>query len=111
MVEMPQDLSDDEMAGYKLVLEACEEPLRQIVSNAGCNGDLWVERVREAEDYHGVDATDMAIRNLVEAGIVDPAKVVLSAIVNAVSVSSTLLTTEVLIRKPNIPKPGDLRDF
>ena len=111
MVEVPQDLSEDERAGYNLVLEACEEPVRQIVSNAGFNGDLWVERVREAEDYHGVDATDMVIKNLVEAGIVDPTKVVLSAIVNAVSVSSTLLTTEVLIRKPNIPKPGDSQVF
>jgi chaperonin GroEL len=110
-VEIPEDLSEDELAGFRLVLESCEEPLRQIINNAGANGDLWVERVREAEDYHGVDATDMTLKNLVEAGIVDPTKVVVSTLVNAVSISSTLLTTEVLIRKPNTPKPGDARGF
>jgi chaperonin GroEL len=51
----------------------------------------------------------MTMKNMIEAGIVDPTKVVLSALTNAVSVSSTLLTTEVLIRKPGVPKPGDIQ--
>lgn len=102
-----RDLSEDSLAGYTLVLKACEEPLRKIVANAGYNGDLWVERVQAGESPYGVDVTDMTIRDLLAFGVVDPTKVVVSALVNAVSISSTLLTTEVLIRKPNLPKPGD----
>jgi len=100
MVEVPEDLREDEKAGFKLVLKACEAPLSQIVTNAGQSGPVWVQRVKEADDYFGVDATDMTLKNLVEAGILDPTKVVLSAITNAVSVVSTILTTETIIRKP-----------
>lgn len=103
-VEVPVNLSDDERAGFKLVLQACEAPLRSIVNNAGANGDLWVERVKESAEFFGVDATDMVIKNLMEAGVVDPTKVVRSSLTNAVSVSSTLLTTETMIRKPEKPQ-------
>lgn len=99
-VVVPEGLAEDVLAGFKLVLEACESPLRRIVSNAGESGPVWAAKVAEAEDFFGVDATDMQIKNMLEAGIVDPTKVVLSAITNAVSVSSTLLTTETVIRKP-----------
>jgi chaperonin GroEL len=108
-IEIPADLLEEEAPGFRLVLEACSEPLRRIVSNAGESGPVWAARVREAEDHVGLDATDMTLKNMIEAGIVDPTKVVLSALTNAVSVSSTLLTTEVLIRKPGIPKPGDIQ--
>lgn len=110
-VEPSNTLSEDELVGYRLVLEACEEPLRQIISNAGFNGDLWVERVKAVDNPFGVDASDMTLKDLITSGVVDPTRVVLSSITNAVSVSSTLLTTEVLIRKPNPPKPGDLQKF
>lgn len=99
-VRIPDDLGEEERAGFKLVLRACEEPLRKIVSNAGESGPVWADRVREAPDFYGVDATDMTLKHMLEAGIVDPTKVVLSALTNAVSVSSTLLTTETVIRKP-----------
>lgn len=108
-IEKPEDLGDDESEGFKLVLEACHEPLNRIVSNAGESGAVWVSRVREADEHIGLDATDMTLKNLIEVGIVDPTKVVLSALTNAVSVSSTLLTTEVLIRKPGVTKPGDIQ--
>jgi chaperonin GroEL len=97
----------DEEIGFNLVLKACEIPLRQIVINAGESGPVWVERVKEATDeFVGVDATDMQLKNLLEAGVIDPTKVVRCALINAVSVASTMLTTEVLVRKPtNSSKP------
>jgi chaperonin GroEL len=108
-VQVPEGMEVDEAAGYRLVLEACEEPLTRIVKNAGGEGSVWVARVREAEPHFGLDATDLSLKNMLEAGIVDPTKVVVSALTNAVSVSSTLLTTEVLIRKGSTLKPGDIQ--
>jgi chaperonin GroEL len=101
--------SDDEVIGFNLVLKACEIPLKQIVTNAGESGSVWVQKVKEADEFDGVDATDMTIKNLLEAGVIDPTKVVRCALVNAVSIVSTMLTTETLIRKPNkAEKPGNL---
>lgn len=102
--------TDEEMVGFNLVLKACEAPLRQIVDNAGQSGLVWVERVKAVEDeFVGVDATDMQLKNLLEAGILDPTKVVRSALLNSVSVVSTMLTTEILVRKPSKPmNPGDM---
>jgi chaperonin GroEL len=95
-------INHDEQVGFDVVLKACEVPLRQIVFNAGANGDVWVERVKEiGDEFVGVDATDMTLKNLLEAGIIDPTKVVRSALANSVSVVSTMLTTETLIRKPS----------
>jgi chaperonin GroEL len=92
----------DENSGFDLVLRACEEPMRVIVRNAGKQGDLWVEKVKEQEDpMVGVDATSVQLKNLLEAGIVDPVKVVRCALANAVSVSSTILTAETMVRKPD----------
>lgn len=100
--------TEEEMPGFQLVLRACEAPLRQIVQNAGSNGHVWVEKVRDAdEQFVGVDATDMTLKNMLDAGILDPVKVVRNALTNAVSVSSTFLTTEAIIRKPEA-KPGDM---
>lgn len=98
----------DQGHGFRLVLRACEAPLRQIIENAGENGGLWVDRVKNADNpFSGVDATCMTITNMLEAGIIDPTKVVRCAITNAVSVASTMLTTETLIRKPGSTKPAD----
>jgi chaperonin GroEL len=98
-----------EIAGFKLVLAACEEPMRLIVSNGGKNGDVWVERVKAEDDPElGVDATDMTIKCMLEAGILDPLKVARCAVANAVSVAGILLTTEATIVKGRPAKPGDL---
>jgi len=106
--ELP-DLSEDQSIGFKLVLRGCEAPLRQIVKNAGESGDVWIDRIQNTDDpFIGVDAMGMELVNMLEAGIVDPVKVVRCAIANAVSVASTMLTTEALIRKPSPPKPGDV---
>lgn len=99
--------NDDERHGYNLVLRACEEPLRQIVSNAGESGPVWVHKVKNAEDPNvGLDARSMQLTNLLEAGVLDPVKVVRCALANAVSVSSTMLTTETVIVKP-VAKPAE----
>jgi len=95
----------DEVAGYKLVLQGCRIPLKQIVYNAGGSGEVLVEKVLEQEDsFVGVDATDLSLKNMVESGIIDPLKVVRCALANAVSVAGTMLTTEVLVRKPEKPE-------
>lgn len=101
-------INDTEWAGFNLVLQACEEPLRLIVSNAGKVGEVFVEKVKEFEDdYVGVDATDLQFKHLPENGIIDPTKVVRSALANSVSVVGTVLLTEAVIRKPKPAKPGD----
>jgi chaperonin GroEL len=97
---------DDEQHGFNLVLKACSEPLRQIVYNAGASGEVWAHKVQEAEEHMGVDARDMSLKNMLEAGILDPTKVVRSALTNAVSVAGMLLTTETVIRKPEKPEPA-----
>jgi len=94
-------VDDDWETGYELVMLACRKPLETIVSNAHRNGAVWVERVLASKDrFVGVDARSMELVNLVEAGIVDPLKVVRNALTNAVSIASTMLTTETLVRKP-----------
>jgi chaperonin GroEL len=102
-------INEDEWAGFRLVLDACEEPLRQIVSNAGKVGEVYVEKLKEIEDDNvGVDATDLKFKNLLDAGIIDPTKVVRSALANAVSVVGTLLLTEAMIRKPKPAKAAEV---
>lgn len=106
----PMPVGDEEIAGFKLVLKACEAPFKQILRNAGANGDVWLERLDGLEDNDdalGVDATDLKIKNLLEAGIVDPTKVARCAIMNAVSAVGTLLTTEAVIHKDKAPRPGE----
>lgn len=103
----PLPNGDEEMAGFKLVLQACEEPFRAIVHNAGDRPDRYVDRVREsAEEDMGLDGRTMKFVNLREAGVFDPTKVVLATITNAVSVSGTMLTTEAAIHKPAPEQPG-----
>lgn len=97
--ELPQDT--DEETGFELVLKACSEPLRQIASNAGHVGEVIVAEVLKEDEYVGFDASDSTIKDLMAARIVDPTKVVCSALVNAVSVAGTILTTEAVIYKPS----------
>ena len=102
-LDYPLPSNDEERAGFDLVLNACEAPLCRIVKNAGKVGEVWVERVRSyasTDEFTGVDARDLSLKNLLDHGIIDPAKVVRSSIENAVSVIGTLLTTECAIRKP-----------
>jgi chaperonin GroEL len=90
----------DETAGFNLVLRACEEPFRQIVKNGGKSGSVALSKIRESEDeMFGIDMTDFEYKNMVDAGIIDPVKIVRNALANAVSIASTMLTTECMTRK------------
>ncbi|MEZ6185307.1 MAG: chaperonin GroEL [Planctomycetota bacterium] len=87
----------DEQLGAKIVRKALESPLRQIAENAGKNGGVIVEEVLALEDAHGYDALNDTFVDMFQAGIVDPTKVTRSALENAASVASLMLTTETLI--------------
>jgi chaperonin GroEL len=97
----------DAKVGLQIVRRALEEPLRIIASNAGVEGSLVVERVKGMKKGEGYNAETGQYGDLVKAGVVDPAKVTRSALENAASIASMLLTTEVLIaEKPEKEKPA-----
>ena len=91
------DLSDDAKAGFRIVKRALEEPIRQIAVNAGVDGGVIAERARTEKKGIGFDAAKMEWVDMMKAGITDPAKVTRSALQNAASVASLLLTTECAI--------------
>ncbi len=97
---------DDEKIGVAIVRKALEAPLRQISENAGHEGSIVIAKVRELTDNEGFDALSEEYRDLVAAGIIDPAKVTRSALENAASIASLILTTEALVAdKPEPEKP------
>ncbi len=87
----------DMQVGINLIRRAIEEPLRQISANAGFEGAVVVSKVREMKDEEGFNALSDKYENLVDAGVIDPTKVVRSALQNASSIASLLLTTEALV--------------
>ena len=91
------ELEGDEKTGANIILKALEAPLYQIAKNAGREGAVIVNKVRESEPGTGFDAYNEKYVNMVEKGILDPAKVTRSALQNATSVASTLLTTESVV--------------
>ena len=93
----------DQDAGIKLVLRAIEEPLRQIVANAGGEPSVVVNRVLEGEGNFGFNAANDTYGDLVEQGVLDPAKVTRTALQNAASVASLILTTEAIVAE--LPEP------
>jgi chaperonin GroEL len=104
-------LTDDEKVGYKIVKRALEEPIRQIAENAGLDGAVIAERAKGEKKGVGFDAAKMEWVDMVKAGIIDPAKVTRSALQNAASIASLLLTTECAItdipeKKDPVPAPG-----
>src|SRR5256714_1661268 len=106
-------LPDDEQLGVRIIVRAIEEPLRWIASNAGHEGAIVVQRVKDLPGAEGFNAQTGQYEDLVLAGVIDPTKVVRSAIQNAASIASLLLTTEAVIsqipeqhQKGAVP-PGD----
>jgi len=98
-------VDDDEASGIEIVRRAIQEPLRQIASNAGFEGAIVVEKVREGADGFGFNAASGEYEDLVAAGVIDPKKVTRSALQNAASVASLLLTTECgIAEKPETKK-------
>ena len=101
------DLVGDEKTGAQIIAKALEEPVRQIAANAGLEGSVILEKVFNSDVGIGFDALNEKYVNMIEAGIVDPAKVARSALQNAASVASMVLTTEsVVADKPEKPDPA-----
>jgi chaperonin GroEL len=93
-----QKLEGDEQIGLNIIARACEEPLRQIVLNSGLEGAVVVEKVRDSKDPHfGYNAATDKYEDLIAAGVIDPAKVTRTALQNAASIASLMLTTEAMI--------------
>ena len=106
--EMAKELSGDEKTGAEIVLKALEAPLYHIAANAGLEGSVIINKVAESEVGMGFDALTETYVNMIESGIIDPAKVTRSALQNATSVASTLLTTESVVAdiKEDAPAPA-----
>jgi chaperonin GroEL len=96
-LETLKGINDDETTGIAIVMRAIEEPLRQIIANAGGEGAVIVQKVREGKDDFGYNARTEQYQNLYEAGVIDPTKVTRIAIENAASIAAMLLTTECVI--------------
>jgi chaperonin GroEL len=105
--------NEDEETGVQIVKRALEEPLRQIVENAGMEGSVVVQKVREGKGDFGFNARTDVYENLFEAGVIDPTKVARIALENAASIAGMLLTTECVVadikeekEAPTMPNPG-----
>jgi chaperonin GroEL len=100
-------VTDAEAVGVRIIRRSIEEPLRQIVGNAGLEGSIVVQKVREGKGNFGYNARTDEYGDLVAAGVIDPAKVVRTALQNAASVAALMLTTEALVAdKPKDEKPA-----
>ncbi len=109
LAEYVKGLEGDEKTGAKIVLKALEAPLSTIAENAGLEGSVIINKVKESKIGVGFDAYKEEYVDMVKAGILDPAKVTRSALQNATSVASTLLTTEAVvstIKEPPAPAPA-----
>src|SRR5262245_31071776 len=109
-------MDDEEQAGVNIVKRALEEPLRWIARNAGQDGSVVLEKVREAKGHFGFNAASEEYEDLMKAGIIDPTKVVRTALQNAASVAGLLLTTEAMVAEkpkeekqaaPSMPHGGE----
>jgi len=97
----------DRKIGIDIIQKALEEPLRQIAENAGKEGSVVLEKVKEEKGAFGFDADKEVYTDMIEAGIIDPTKVVRLALQNAASVASLLITTEAVVaEKPKKETPA-----
>ena len=103
--------NEDETTGIQIVKRAIEEPLRQIVENAGLEGSVIVQRVKEGKDDFGYNAHTNKYENLYESGVIDPTKVARIALENAASIAGMFLTTECVLveeEQETPPMPGGM---
>jgi chaperonin GroEL len=105
-IEKMKGDNEDETTGIGIVRRALEEPLRQIVENAGLEGSVIVQKVKEGKDDFGFNARTEEYENLYQAGVIDPTKVARVALENAASVASMLLTTECVLANHKEEKPA-----
>ena len=99
-------LEGDRQTGLAIVIRALEEPIRQIAQNAGKEGSVIAERVKEEKGAFGFDADKEEFTDMIEAGIIDPTKVVRFALQNAASVASLLITTECVVAEKPKKEPS-----
>ena len=99
-------LTEEEKVGYRIVIRALEEPIRQIAENAGVDGSIIADRCKNEKRGVGYDANAMKWVNMVESGIIDPVKVTRSALQNAASIASLILTTECAVTDIPAPEPA-----
>ncbi|HEV7756069.1 MAG TPA: TCP-1/cpn60 chaperonin family protein, partial [Mycobacteriales bacterium] len=104
------DLSGDEATGANIVKVALEAPLKQIAINAGFEGGVVAEKVRNLPTGHGLDAASGEYVDMIKAGIIDPAKVTRSALQNAASIAALFLTTEAVIAEKPEKNPAPAGD-
>ena len=102
----PGELTDDEKTGYDIVTRACRAPLNMIATNAGQDGGIVCERVVEGKTNFGYNALTDEYVDMVSAGVIDPAKVTKTALTNAASVATLLLTSDALIADKPKDKAG-----
>ncbi len=110
----PDNLSEEEKVGYDIIRRACRAPLTQIAHNAGKDGGIVTEKVCDGKDAFGYNALTDKYEDLVEAGVIDPTKVTRTALQNAASVASMMLTSDALVAEipkeekaaPAMPQPG-----
>jgi chaperonin GroEL len=100
------DFEGDEKTGAQIVMRALQEPLRQLAENAGMEGSVVVDKVRNAPQGHGLNVEDGEIEDLIEAGITDPTMVVRSALQNAASIGKNILTTEAVVAEAPEKQPA-----
>lgn len=96
----------DQTTGIKIIQKALEEPLRQIVNNAGIEGSVVLQKVKEGKDDFGFNAATETYENLIKSGVIDPTKVTRTALENAASVASLLITTEAVVYEKKEKEPA-----
>ncbi len=106
VTDLLDSLDGDERTGATIVHRALEEPIRQIASNAGSDGSIVVDKVRNQSGAFGFNALSGEYEDLVQAGIIDPAMVTRSALQNAASIGSLIVTTEVVVAEPEEDAPA-----
>jgi chaperonin GroEL len=113
VAKLLETTTGDEKTGVQIILKSLEEPIRQIAANSGLEGSVIVEKVINSEVGIGFDALNEKYVNMIETGIVDPAKVTRSALQNAASVAAMVLTTESVVadnpeKEPPMPMGGGM---
>ena len=110
MADWLKDIGDNEeqQAGVNIIRKAVEEPLRRIAENSGIDGSIVVDKVKNSKGNQGFNAQTEVYEDMLKAGVIDPTKVVRTALQNAASVASLLLTTEALIADVPDEKGGDM---
>jgi chaperonin GroEL len=106
VADLIESLDGDERTGARIVHRSLEEPIRQIAENAGADGSIVVDKVRGQSDSIGFNALSSEYEDLVAAGIIDPAMVTRSALQNAASIGSLIVTTEVVVAEPEEEAPA-----